>query len=236
MRVYEFGSFRLDVIGRCVRRNGEILAFPPKPFDILALLVESNGQLITKEELMRTIWEDSPVEDGNLTVGISKIRKLLGEGRQQQKYIATLPRLGYRFIASVKTVKHHQESIAVLPFENNHTDPDVEYLADGLTESLIYGLSRLSHLRVAPRNSVFQYKRKEVDIKTIALRLGVSSVVLGKVSRHRDNFTISTELLDVRCNALIWGEYYQRKMPDLLKMQNDIAREINAALEVRRSS
>lgn len=237
MPIYEFGSFQLDLTERCLLRNGQFLSLAQKPFEILALLVENQGHLITKEELMNKLWPNTSVEDGNLTVSMSKIRRVLGEDKRRHKFIATYPRRGYRFIAEVRSVGEGRiDSIAVLPFDHADTIQDVEYLTDGLTESLIYCLSKLPNLRVAPSSSVFPYKGKRTESRKIANKLGVRSVLTGRITLRGENLTISTELLDARCNALLWGERYHRKISDLLTTQHDIALEITEKLKLRLSA
>jgi len=125
------------------------------------------------------------------------------------------------------------DSIAVLPFQNRSTEPDSEYLSDGLAESLIYRLSQLPNLRVSPTSSVFRYKGKEIDPIKIGNELGVSAVLSGRITQRGDNLTISAELVDVRYNKLLWGEQYERKLSDLLATQREIAREIVDKLKLK---
>ncbi|MDQ3665888.1 MAG: protein kinase [Acidobacteriota bacterium] len=125
------------------------------------------------------------------------------------------------------------ESIAVLPFQNRSTEPDTEYLSDGLAESLIYRLSQLPNLRVSPTSLVFRYKGKEIDPIKVGKELGVSAVLSGRITQRSDNLTISAELVDVRYNKLLWGEQYDRKMSELLATQREIAREIVDKLKLK---
>ena len=125
------------------------------------------------------------------------------------------------------------DSVAVLPFENGTGDPESDYLADGLTESIIYRLSQLPNLKVSPRASVFHYKGKESDPLKVGGQLGVAAVLSGRITQHGDQITISTELTDVRNNKLLWGEQYDRKMSELLATQREIANEIGDKLKVR---
>jgi len=125
------------------------------------------------------------------------------------------------------------DSIAVLPFQNKNIEPDTEYLSDGLAESLIYRLSQLPNLKVSPTSSVFRYKGKETDPVKVGQELGVSAVLLGRITRRGDNLTISVELVDVRINKLLWGEQYDRKLSDLLATQREIAGEIVERLKVK---
>jgi serine/threonine-protein kinase len=125
------------------------------------------------------------------------------------------------------------DSIAVLPFANASNDPNSEYLSDGLTESLINSLSELPKLRVMSRNSVFRYKGRETDAQTAGRQLGVRAVLTGRVVQRGDNLTISTELVDTRDNSHLWGEQYNRRLADLLSLQEEIAKQIAAGLRLR---
>src|SRR5262245_58363556 len=128
------------------------------------------------------------------------------------------------------------ESIAVLPFVNVDGNPEAEYLADGITETLIYSLSRLSDLKVRPRNSVFRYKGREFDPQAAGRELKVEAVLAGQIKQHGDQIIISLELIDVRDNRQIWGARYQRRLADLLTAQADIAWEVSRNLRLRLSS
>lgn len=123
----------------------------------------------------------------------------------------------------------------MLPFENKIENPDSEYLSDGLTESLIYRLSQLPDLRVSPTSSVFRYKGKNADIKSIANELGVGAVMTGRISQRGENLMISVELVDAQKNTLLWGEQYDRQMSELLTTQREIAAEIVHKLQLRLS-
>jgi TolB-like protein/Tfp pilus assembly protein PilF/tRNA A-37 threonylcarbamoyl transferase component Bud32 len=125
------------------------------------------------------------------------------------------------------------DSIAVLPFANASNDPNTEYLSDGLAESLINSLSELPKLRVMSRNSVFRYKGRETDVQTAGRQLGVRAVLTGRIVQRGDNLTISTELVDTRDNSHLWGEQYNRRLADLLSLQEEIARQIAERLRLR---
>ena len=127
------------------------------------------------------------------------------------------------------------DSIAVLPFVNQNRDPDTEYLSDGLTESIINSLTQLPSLRVSPRSSVFQYKGKDIDPLKAARDLGVRAILTGRLVQRGDNLMISAELLDVRDNKQLWGEQYERKVSDLLKIKQEISREISERLRTKLS-
>src|SRR5688572_18060749 len=102
--LYEFGPFRIDPLKRRLLRDEEPLPLTPKAFDTLLVLVEQSGKTIEKDELMRKVWPDAIVEENNLTQNITALRKSLGDSRHDSQYIATIPSLGYRFVADVKKV------------------------------------------------------------------------------------------------------------------------------------
>jgi TolB-like protein/Flp pilus assembly protein TadD len=125
------------------------------------------------------------------------------------------------------------DSIAVLPFQNRSTEPDADYLSEGLAESLIYRLSQLPNLKVSPTSSVFVYSNQEIDPIKVGKDLGVNAVLFGRITQRGDNLTVSAELIDVRYNKLLWGEQYERKMSELLATQREIAREIVDKLKLK---
>jgi adenylate cyclase len=165
--VYEFGEFRLHLGKRLLlRRDGTPVPLTPKAFDTLTYLVEHEGTVLDKEDLMRAVWPDIAVEENNLNQNISLLRRALGEGRSEHHYIATVPGRGYQFVAVVKPAAApaappgpaEKASIAVLPFANVSTDGEYEYFADGLADDLISALSKLDRLRVVARTSAFSFK------------------------------------------------------------------------------
>jgi len=127
------------------------------------------------------------------------------------------------------------DSIAVLFFENQNRDPNIDYLSEGVTESIMNNLAQLPNLRVSPRSSVLRYRGREIDALAIGKELGVRAVLTGRLLQRGDNLTISTELLDVRDNKQVWGEQYNRKLADALAVQQEISREITDRLRLKLS-
>src|SRR5436190_1528373 len=157
---YEFGPFHLDASERQLLRDGQVVPLTPKVFDVLLALVQNSGHILSKDEVIRMVWPETSVEEGNLARNISTLRSALGERPSDRQFIETIPWRGYRFIAAVRQVNRRDhrpaiDSIAVLPFVNVQADTKNEYLADGITESLITNLARLTNLRVTSRNSAF---------------------------------------------------------------------------------
>jgi serine/threonine-protein kinase len=138
-------------------------------------------------------------------------------------------------VESVSNPAVLEKSVAVLPFDNQNRDPDIDYLSDGITESIIHSLSQLSQLKVMARSTVFQYKGKEVDPRKVGHDLGVGSVVMGRLLQQGDNLTIRTELVNVSDGAELWGQEYNRKVADVFAVQEEIAKEISEKLRLKLS-
>ena len=128
------------------------------------------------------------------------------------------------------------DSIAVLPFVNESGNPDVEYLSDGMTESLINSLTNVPNLSVKARNSVFRYKGANIDEKRIGQDLSVDALLLGRVLQRGENVTLYLSLVDARTGASLWGEQYDRKMQDIAVLQKDIASDVSRKLRARLSN
>ena len=124
-------------------------------------------------------------------------------------------------------------SIAVLPFTNTSKDADMEYLSDGISESLINSLSQIPDFKVIARSSAFKYKGTEVDVQEVAKALGVEAILTGRVIQRGDNLSISVELVNASDKTQMWGEQYDRKMSDLLAIQREIAGEIVENLKLK---
>jgi len=128
-----------------------------------------------------------------------------------------------------------EKSVAVLPFDNQNRDPNIDYLSDGITESIIHSLSQLSQLKVMARGTVFQYKGKEVDPRKVGHDLGVGAVIMGRLLQQGDKLTIQTELVNVSDGTELWGQQYNRKVADVFAVQEEIAKEISEKLRLKLS-
>src|SRR6266404_795171 len=141
--------------------------------------------------------------------------------------------LGYFYLSRSRTTAI--ESIAVMPFVNESGNADVEYLSDGMTETLISSLSQLPNLNVKARSSVFRYKGKETNPQTIGKELKVQAILIGRVMQRGDQLMLSLELVDTRTENAIWSEQYNRKQTDLVTLQSEIARDVSSKLRVKLS-
>ncbi|MEQ1763462.1 MAG: tetratricopeptide repeat protein [Pyrinomonadaceae bacterium] len=128
------------------------------------------------------------------------------------------------------------ESIAVMPFVNDSGNAEMEYLSDGMTETLISSLSQIAGLNVKARSSVFRYKGKETDARTIGKELGVQAVLNGRLVQRSDQLTLSLELIDAENENVIWQDKYDRRQADIVKLQTEIARDVSSKLKLKLTS
>lgn len=258
-KIYEFGPFRLEAAERRLLRDGRPVPLTAKAFDILLPLVQRSGHLVGKEELLKAVWPKIFVEESNLAQNIFTLRKALGDTSTEHKYIQTIAKRGYRFVADVKEISDKPAgqtasdardarpgeedrlavqsklpiSLAVLPFTNLSSDPGAEYLSDGITESIINSLSHLPQLRVTARSTVFRHKGKEMEPQDVGSELGVSVVLTGRVLQFEERLIIRAELVGVTNGWQLWGEQYDRKPSDILAVQAEISREISESLRLK---
>ena len=198
-------------------------------------LVERAGQLVSKAELLDLVWPGLVVEENNLQVQISALRKILGAGRDRHR-----PRQGLPLHAAARARRSARRrlpppeqlrapadaetpSIAVLPFVNMSDDPANEYFADGLSEELLNVLSKIRGLRVASRTSAFSFKGAKVDIPTVARKLNVANILEGSVRKSGPRVRITVQLVHVATDSHLWSETYDRELEDIFAVQDDIA-------------
>ena len=248
---YEFGPYKFDLRNRVLTREGEVVPLAPRAIDILVVLIKNAGQLIEKDELMKELWPDTFVEESNLAQNIFLLRRALGDHRSAPTYIETVTRRGYRFIGAVTKVScasttakeqasESQEShiatatgIAVLPFANDTGDPSIDYLADGITETIINKLSRISKLRVMSRSSVFRYRGRDLNPAEMGQALGIDAVLIGKIYAKPSGLVINAELVDTANGWQMWGENFDCELSDILKIQDEIALQLSSALRLK---
>ena len=243
-RVVRFGVFTFDPRAGELVKQGRKLKIQGQPVEILAMLLERPGEIVTREEFQKRLWPENTFVDfeHSLNAAVKRLRDAMCDSAAAPRYVETLARRGYRFIASVEAagLSHRFagrgetiDSMAVLPFVNGSSDPNTEYLSEGITESLINSLSQLPHFKVMSRDSAFRYKGKESDAVTVGGELGVRSVFKGRITQRGDSVAIGVELIDARDNSQIWGHRYNRKLADILALQDELAREITSALRLR---
>jgi TolB-like protein/Tfp pilus assembly protein PilF len=239
---FAFGPFVLNSESGTLVRQGVPVPVGYRGLLLLAALLQRPGEVLTKSHLMNAAWPNSAVEESNLTVQVALLRKLLGPPMDGGDWIATVPRVGYRFAGAVET---HDAvlsselslgsgpSIAVLAFANLSDDPEQAYFADGLAEDIITRLSRLRWLFVSSRNSSFIYKGRAVDIKQIGRELGIRYVLDGSIRRSGHRLRINTQLSDTSNGLQVWADKYDVELADFFAIQDQIAESVIAAIEPR---
>ena len=311
---YEFGRFRVKADERVLRRGEELVSLTPKAFDILLTLLENAGRLVNKDDLMKKVWPNTFVEEGNLTQNVSLLRKALGESASGPQFIETVPRRGYRFVAPVTRRNGNSQdaaieigtrvpqvpvvrtnsratepvplnsgrwtldvrrwtflsgrtpavaitlaavlvtivaiaylsgrdkagatpaaiqSIAVLPFVDDSPNGDAGFLDDEIAESLVNSLTKLPKLRVVPRSVMISYKGRNVDPRKVGEELNVRAVVTGRIHRRGDTISIQADLIDLDSVSQIWGQHYDRRLADILLVQEEISRDIFENLRLK---
>ena len=246
---FAFGPFVLDPGAGTLLRNDVPVAVGYRGLKLLAALVERPGDILDKAELMDAAWPGTAVEEGNLTVQIAQLRKLLGPagdgGDGGGEWITTVPRVGYRFSGAIKLLGGAKRkplplpdkpSIAVLPFVNVSNDPEQGAFADGLTEDLITDLSRISGLFVIARNSAFAYKGKAMAVRAIAEDLGVRYLLEGSARRAAGRVRINAQLVDAVSGDHLWAERFDRSLEDVFAVQDEVTARIVEALLGRLSA
>ncbi|HEV7744652.1 MAG TPA: winged helix-turn-helix domain-containing protein [Pyrinomonadaceae bacterium] len=312
---YEFGRFRVKSDERLLLRGEDLVPLTPKAFDILLTLLENNGRIVNKDDLMKKVWPNTFVEEGNLTQNVSLLRKALGESANGPQFIETVPRRGYRFVAHVNRSEgngvesqagnggaHYSaspllnaadtappvslerdgqvaasaarqsfvsrrlpaivltlavaavtvagivylsgrnkagaspnaiQSIAVLPFVDDSATADAEFLDDEIAASLVNSLTKLPQLRVVPRSVMMTYKGRNIDPRQVGKELNVRAVVTGRVHRRGDTISIQADLIDLDSVSQIWGQHYERRLSDMLLVQEEISRDIFENLRLK---
>jgi TolB-like protein/Tfp pilus assembly protein PilF len=240
--VFLFEAFRFDRrAGGLFQQDGGGALVPvaigPRALAVLGILIARRGDLVSKEEIMQAVWPGTVVEENNLTVQISALRRVLDQGRAEGSCIQTVVGRGYRFVAPVTRVEAGARpaprlSIVVLPFTNLSDDREQQYFADGVTADLTNDLSQIADSFVISRNTAFTYKDKPVNAKQIGRELGVRYVLEGGVQRSGKQVRVNAQLIDAATDGHVWAERFERDIGDLFAVQNEITSGIAVALNV----
>lgn len=239
MSSFRFGDFVLATEERKLSRDGIELPLGARAFDMLSFMVANRHRVLTKAEILDAVWPDIAVEESNLTVHVSALRKVLGP-----KALATIPGRGYQFVLPVgentpvpapdaDTRDTAFPKVLVIPFTNTSNDPDQEYFADGITEDVITDLSKVAALSVVARNTAFTFKGRAVDVAQTAHDMNLTHVVEGSVRKSGNRIRINAQLVDGTTGHPIWAERFDRDLTDIFDLQDQITEAIVAALKIR---
>ena len=236
-----FGPFVLDRARGQVLRGGQSLGISQRGVTLLDTLLAAGGQPVSKETLLERAWHGAIVEEGNLTVQISTLRRQLGD--EGSAMIVTVPRVGYRLIVprpSMETMTSATSgppSIAVLPFDNLGDIAADGYFAEGVVDDIITALSRFRSFAVMSRSASFAFRAKGSDALARAGTLGVRYALEGSVRRRGDRLRLAAQLLDTTSGAQLWGDRYEGVAADVFAFEDRITESIVGVIEpaVRRA-
>jgi TolB-like protein/Tfp pilus assembly protein PilF len=252
---FHFSDYVLDAGRRELRCGDRSIEVEPQVLDLLIYLLRNNDRVITKDDLIASVWGGRIVSDTTLTSRIYAARRAIGDSGRNQTLIRTIARKGLRFIGEVRVQADDdaapaieppdqasplvqaspplpdRPAIAVLPFSNMSDDPEQEYFSDGISEDIITALSKLRWFFVIARNSSFVYKGKAVHVKQVGEELGVGYVLEGSVRKSGDRVRITAQLNDVASGSHVWAERYDRDVADVFAVQDEITEAIVAAIE-----
>jgi len=230
-----FGVFEVDLRAGELRKRGVKIKLQDQPFQILQILLERSGEVVTREEIRGRIWPaDTFVDfDQGLNNAIKRLRESLGDSPDNPRFIETVPRHGYRFIGNLGVTSGQIKSLAVLPLENLSRDPEQEYFAEGLTEALITTLAKIGELRVVSRTSAMQYKGVHKALREIARELEADAIVEGTVLRVGRRVRITAQLIDAPNETHLWAESYERDLRDVLTLQAEVAHAIARQIQIK---
>lgn len=296
--IYHFDDVVIDRDKFEVSKSSEPRALTPRVFDVLVYLIRERGRVVEKQELVEQVWKGAFVSDNSLTRAIKEIRRELGDSAVAPRYIETVHKRGYRFIAELEEAvdktadtetvikplespkpgmvsspwrespshpfgtwitkykavaavvltaillataaavyfgrgENMIRSIVVLPLENASADANMEYLSDGITESLINSLSELPSLKVIARSTAFRYRGQEFDAQKLRRDLGVDAVLTGRVVQQGEDLIVQADLIDAADGSQIWGARYSRKLSGIFALQGEIATDISKKLRLR---
>lgn len=246
MRVL-FGECAIDVERRQLRRSGKLVHVEPQVFDLIVYLVQHRDRVVSKDQLLDAVWKGRIVSDSALSTRINAARQAIGDSGEVQKFIQTLARRGFRFIATVEeTISAHaiasdtpgrtaqaaeRPSIAVLSFDNPGGAADESYFAEGMAEALITSLSHIRWLTVIARGSSFAFKRRDLDAKRIGGKLNVRYLLEGSVRRAQGRVRITAQLIEAETGRYLWGDKFDGKIEEVFDLQDRITASVLGTIE-----
>src|SRR5271165_4192754 len=244
----EFGHFSILPHRRQLFADGRPITLGGRAFDVLMALIEASGAVVSKDELLKRVWQDRIVDENRLAGEITALRKAFGAERE---LIRTVAGRGYQFTGEIRRrssdaseqevsdaatavassvtpagaglPRPDKPSIAVLPFTNMSGDPEQEYFADGMVEEIITALSRIRWLFVIARNSSFTYRGQPIDVKRVGHELAVSYLLEGSVRKAGGRVRITAQLIDATTGAHLWADHFDGSIENVFELQDNVA-------------
>ena len=240
--LYLFEHFALDDERRELRGGG-VVPVGPQVFDLLVYLIKNRDRVVSKDDLIASVWGGRIVSDSTLDSRVNAVRKALGDSGREQKLIRTFARKGIRFVGEVTEatsdpsgettflISDDRPKFAVLPFQNLSDDAAQEYFADGLSEDLIGALGSWCRFPVISRHSSFIYKGRAIDAIEAGRELGARYILEGSVRKSNTRVRITARLVDATTGLHLWADRYDREIDDVFAVQDEITARIAAAVE-----
>lgn len=253
--IYKFGKFVLNVQEQLLTADGRAVHLPTKEFETLQMLVENNGKVLSKDEMMSAIWKDTFVEESNLAQYVSRLRKILNVDGNQ--YIKTISKRGYRFSADITIsdsdliIERHLRltvggdetrtlgeinSIAVLPFHSLGSQNGDEFFGLGIADALITQLTRTGQIVTRPTASVLKFRSVDQDSVAIAKLLNVDAILEGNFQRSGNRLRLTAQMLDSESGKTLWAESFNTEIDDIFEVQDRIAERIVSAFSKQYSA
>jgi TolB-like protein/Tfp pilus assembly protein PilF len=229
-----FGDCLFDSESRTLERGGSAVRITAKAFQLLEMLLAARPNPLAKEELYARLWPDTFVSDANLASLVKEIRAATGDDAREPRYVRTAHRFGYAFSGGVTEAPERKaiDSIAVLPFVNASGMSDLDYLAEGMAESLINTLASIEGLRVAPRASALRFR--DQDLAAVRRELNVRGALTGTIRASGERLLLQVELIDLVKDAQIWGTRLEGTPRDIVALQDELSSGVVTALRLRR--
>jgi TolB-like protein len=235
-KVVRFGEFEVDLQAGCLFKQGVKIRLREQLFVVLSILLEHAGEVVTREELQKRLWPEDVIIDFELSLNtlIARLREMLGDSPEHPRYIETLPKRGYRFLARAsecaasEPVLQRRIRLVVLPFSNAGGDPAEEYFSDAMTDEVIIALCQVApvHLAVIARTTAMHYKGSEKDVARIGRELGVDYVTEGRVRRSGQQVAMDVQLIQTADQTHVFARKYDTEMRDIFRVVNRAAKDI----------
>ena len=242
-KLIRFGDYEVDLPAGQLRKLGLKVRLPDQAFEVLAVLLEHPGVVVTREELHRRLWPENVFVDfdNNLNSAVARVREALSDSAEHPRFIETLPKRGYRFIASVsepvqapQPAPGRRPKLVVLPFVNLSGDSAQEYFSDAMTDEIITKLAGLApeQLAVIARTTAMHYKGRDKDVARIGRELRVDYVVEGSARCANDRVALNVQLLQANDQTHLWAKGYDAGLRDIFSTVSAIAQALAAQLGI----
>lgn len=246
--IYQFDEFELDYTKFELKHAGEQIHVEPQTLTLLHFLIRNRDRLISRADMIETIWSGRTVSDWAVSAAIKAARIALGDVDRPRRYIRTIHGKGVRFVAHVnevpsdaaapktKLVSDNGLHLIILPLADFGERKQNQYLADGITEDLINDLGSAKNLRVASRSASFRLQNEEADPEFLRDKMGISHVLEGSIRRSENRFRINLQLLETETETQVWSDRYDGTMGDIFDFQDTICAKIARNLKVQFSA